>query len=231
MADLDLQQRIHQEALRVYHRYALEVVEALGFCPWAAQARAQGRVRPLVILDSAPEPAQVAATAAQVSGDENTDIGLLLFPLFNVDRPQFQRFTAEVRRHDEAAHGRGQTPMAMADFHPQAAPNLQSAERLVPFIRRSPDPTIQLVRHRALMQVRMTENQGTSFVDPQQLATAALDQLGSSVEPLHNRIARANLRTVQEWGVTEVSRIVEAIHQDRHESYARLGLPVACWRQ
>ena len=36
---------LEREARRVFHRYQTEVVEVLGFCPWAKQAREDARAR------------------------------------------------------------------------------------------------------------------------------------------------------------------------------------------
>ena len=41
---------LRSEALRVYRRYMLEVVEGFTLCPWAAAARRDGHVVECVIL-------------------------------------------------------------------------------------------------------------------------------------------------------------------------------------
>ena len=70
----------------------------------------------------------------------------------------------------------GESPFAMAAFHPDAAADLDDPERLIPFLRRTPDPTIQLVRQEALERVRGRHPQGTAFVDPQLFSAQAFAQ-------------------------------------------------------
>lgn len=219
---------LEAEALRVYDRYAREVVEALGLCPWAEAARRQDRVRRRVVLGREPNVARTLEHLDAVEADPDAEIGLLLFPELALGRVEFQRFAASVRQADAERKPRGGTVLAIADFHPDARADLGTPERLVPFIRRSPDPTLQLVRRAALADVRLTEGSGTSFVDPGALG-AALAAITPRPEPLAARVARSNLRTIEAHGLTEVCALLEAIHADRHASYARLGLPPAVW--
>jgi hypothetical protein len=221
MVDL---QALEREALRVYGRYATEVVEALGFCPWAQRAREEGRVRPQVLTVDAPEPDAVLDALAGLETSPQVEIGLLIFPRLPLDRRAFARFVAELREADTARHGGGRPPFALADFHPQVDADTRSPERLVPFIRRSPDPTVQAVRHSALSSVRLSEDSGTRFVDPARLLDGPLDALQLPGEPLSRRVARANLRTVESMGVAEVRALTDAIIEDRDQSYGRLGL-------
>ena len=112
----------------------------------------------------------------------------------------------------------------MAAFHPDADANLKDPERLIPFLRRTPDPTIQVVRRTALERVRGNSQEGTSFMDLADLAQMPLPQK----EPvsLRQRIARANLDTALEVGIDTLEALFQDIRRDRNESYARLRLPV-----
>ena len=111
----------------------------------------------------------------------------------------------------------------MAVFHPDAEPQLDDPERLIPFLRRSPYPTLQLVRTSALERVRGGEVEGTAFLD------LDVHQLALPVDPmpvpLRERIARTNLRTVEEHGLETVAGAIEAILRDRDATDARLGWP------
>jgi hypothetical protein len=216
--------RLEAEARRVYHRYATEVVEALGLCPWAKAARESGEVAVLVALGEAPEsgklldPTEALSLIQQVVARPELKIGLLLFPRFVGARVEFEHFAARVRELDEARYPRGATPFAIADFHPDAEPDPESPERLVSFIRRTPDPTLQLVRRSVLASVRMTENQGTQFFDPSRMS---LDELPTNdVDPLHERIARANQRTLVTAGIERVAALMDEIRSDRDRAYA-----------
>ncbi len=105
-----------------------------------------------------------------------------------------------------------------AAFHPDAAPDTTHAERLIPFLRRTPDPSIQLVRASALERVRAGSPEGTQFVD-----AAALDLRAVYPLPLRERIARANLATAQRIGIGELTRRLDEILRDRQETYAALA--------
>lgn len=228
MADGDA---LRSEALRVHLRYAQEVVEALGFCPWAAGARAAGRVHTRVVLGCDLDLEQTLREVASLEDEASADIGLLVFPEVVAGRLDFQHWSARVRDGCEQRAGRGHAVFAIADFHPDAEADLTAAERLVAFIRRSPDPTLQLIRRSVLDGVRRGEPAGTRFVDPASLGGLHERDMVSQPEPLHARLARANLETVQRLGLARVAAVLEDIALDRDRSYARLGLPPPPWRR
>jgi hypothetical protein len=221
---------LRTEALRIHARYMTEVVEALGFCPWAKDARQAGRVRCEVVFGSAGDAAmleRIQAAIAELEADEAIEIGLLVMPELSLGRLELQHFAAKVReRYRPASPARA---FAIADFHPDAAPRLSSPAQLVPFIRKSPDPSLQLVRHSAIEAVRLGGAPGTRFVDAAALAEGGL-ALGVDAPSLSERVARANLRTVQELGVEQVEALFRELEADRDQSYARLGLPLPAWR-
>ncbi|GAB4526614.1 MAG: hypothetical protein Tsb0020_44330 [Haliangiales bacterium] len=218
---------LERECRRVYSRYVIEVVEAFNLCPWAKRARLDGRVRPEVMLDQEPTPGQILARIEQAfvapEGAVRVDIVLILLPRLLWDRRSFHHFVervrtghAEIHRHRERG---GPPTWAMADFHPDAEPDTQNANRLVAFLRRSPDPTIQVVRRQALDEVRGEEQQGTVFASPDMLNLADLGKLPPSPEPLHERVAAANLSTVERVGVERVAAVLDAIRADRDRAY------------
>ena len=224
---------LRAEALRIHHRYVVEVVEALGFCPWAASARAAGRVRSVVVFGDALGERHalrrdILREIEALEHDERVDVGLLVFPEVAAGRIEFQHLAAEVRTQFAARPERDPRHFALADFHPDAAADLGAPERLVPFIRRSPDPTFQLIRYAALDATRAGAP-GTRFVDME-----SLDRLGAPqaapVQPTHERIARANLRTVRQLGVERGEALILDILRDRDRSYGRLGVPLPPWR-
>jgi hypothetical protein len=219
---------LEREALRVHQRYASEIVEALNFCPFSAPARAEGRVTLRVLFGPEPDLSQTLHEMECLEYDERTDIALLIYPEAVLSRLAFQHFAARVREADEQRKGRGQSAFALADFHPDAEPQLATPEKLVAFIRRSPDPVLQLLRRSALEAVR-GEVQGTRFVDLAQLLDPAA-QSAPAPDPLHQRIARANQKTVQRLGVAQVSALLEDILEDRDRSYGPLGVTRPPWR-
>jgi len=81
------------ETTRLYRRYESELVDAHGLCPYAAQARRDGRVRELVLLQrdmrsTAPSLAAIDAL------DEDADLVLLIYPRLPADRAPFEQFAA-----------------------------------------------------------------------------------------------------------------------------------------
>lgn len=215
---------IVREALRVYQRYAREVVERFDFCPWATRARREGAAEPHVLLGDDPRDFSASLTLiAELAARPQISVGLLIYPRFDLGRLDFEHFVRRLRQADSERHEPGKVPFAMAAFHPQAEPALDDAERMVPFLRRSPDPTIQLVRSDALSAVRGTPSGGTALVEVWMLSAAGLakeEELG-----VRDRIALNNLKTVREVGPAAIERVLVDIEHDRATSYARLGLP------
>lgn len=223
----DAAERLRAECLRVYHRYAVEVVEALQLCPWARRARLDGRVRARVILDQAPAAERVLDQVDDIFRDARIDIGLFLLPRVSWGPRGFRRFVERLRRahaeRHEAGDATGPPPLAMADFHPGVEPDLSSAARLVSFLRCTPDPTVQVVRRGALEAVQGTSAQGSVY-EPR--AVLSLDLLAAhGGAPTHQRVAEANLATVTRVGVARVQALLDDIRADRDRAYARLGLP------
>jgi hypothetical protein len=212
---------LRNEALRVYRRYMLEVVEGFTLCPWAAAARRDGHVVETVILaENQADPQQSLRLLDSLAGQAETDIALFIYPDLELDRLGFESFVRTLRERDAARHEVGTIPFAMAAFHPEARPDLKEPERLIPFLRRTPDPTIQVVRCAALDRVRGNSQEGTSFFDLHSLGTLPLPQK----EPvsLRQRIAQANLDTALEVGVDTLEALFQDIRRDRDESYARI---------
>lgn len=212
------------QARRVYRRYQIEIVEGFSFCPWATKARQDGRVA--VEVSTSPGPAPDIDWALQqiatLGANETVDIGLLLFPRVSIQRPAWESWMEVLRRADEEARGRRGLPFALAAFHPDAAANLDDPARAVPFIRRSPDPTIQLVRLSVLERVRGTGRHGSVFIDPTDMASMDMEALAKklSAEPLHETVARANRDRIETDGVDTVEAVLREIHADRDASYA-----------
>lgn len=208
-----------REAVRVYRRYAVEIVEALRFCPYAERCRLEGRTRELVSLEETPTLERTLGLVHRAAHDPEVEIALLLFPRASVGRLELARFVERLRRaHQDEPGG---LVMAMETFHPDAGPDLESADRHVPFVRRTPDPTIQLVRHEVLLRVRRAGDHGTAFFDPSRMSLEALLAAPAAV-PLHQQIAKNNLETTRDRTVDAIEHIYADIQRDRDESYARI---------
>ncbi len=217
----DDEEALAAEAKRVHDRYVVELVEALKVCPWAERARLDGHTRQVVITGASPSIDDALAGAAELAGDPRVEVGFLLFPRFEVDRPSFERFVSTLRRADAERAGVSGPAMAMAAFHYEAAPDLAAPHRLIPFLRRSPDPTVQLVRRSVLEALRGPGDHGTAFVDPS--TTDLLAFLHAKKKPpLHERVAQVNAETVRELGIAHIESMLREIREDRDASYARL---------
>lgn len=210
-----------REATRLHQRYMLEIVEHYGLCPWATRARVGDHLRVEVCLqpdDTSLEPALAGLERWRV--DSAMEVGFLLFPRLPLPRSDFDRFVGAIRTAESGRHELGSAPFAMVGFHPEAAPVLDDAERLIPFLRRTPDPCIQVVRIDVLDRVRGTVPEGTQFVDLALLEAAAAKPPELSVR---ERVGRTNLQTLRRIGVDEVRDRMDAIRLDRHTTYAKLG--------
>ncbi|MCA9607553.1 MAG: hypothetical protein KC619_18225, partial [Myxococcales bacterium] len=135
-----------------------------------------------------------------------------------VTRQELGRWVEGLRKAHAARHGR-KPILAIEGFHPDAGADTSSAERLTPFVRRTPDPTLQLTRLAVLERIRRGSPSGTAFFDPSVMNVDEL--LASPPKPaLHERIADQNLETVLSLGVPEIERRYRDILRDRDDSYA-----------
>ncbi len=211
---------LEREVLRINERYLKEVVEAWGFCPWASSVQdGKGLERRVFFGNDAEALTRVAAACVEtLAADDAVSIGLLIFPEFTTDRLSFRRFVSSLESEHATHHERGAVPLAMAGFHPEAQADTSAPERLVPFVRRSPDPTIQLVRRSVMEDVRATRNEGSVFADSLE---AFLPLMGTAPKPsVSEGIAKANLRTLQRRGVAALEEILRDIQSDRARAYA-----------
>lgn len=208
-----------REALRVHRRYETEIVEACGLCPWATRVRADGKMRECVLLQSDLALAPSAAAIESLCADDDVEVAFLIYPRLELTRDDFHAFAGRVRDAEAERHGPGNNPFVIAAFHPEAKPDLSDAERLIPFLRRTPDATLQLLRASVLDRVRSGTPQGTQFFNIGDFDPATFV---APAPPLRERIARTNLATTERMGVDELTRRLDAIRRDRDESYRAL---------
>jgi hypothetical protein len=209
-----------REAVRLHHRYQREIVEACGLCPWAERARVDESFRPRVLLQSDMQGTAASLAAIDdLMADVDAEVAVLIFPRLRQPRLEFERFVARVREADAARHPLGDIPFVFAGFHPEAVPDTSDPERLIPFLRRTPDPTIQLLRTRVLERVRGSAPGGTQFVDVRTLDITLPKTPGV---PLRERIAQANFATMRRIGLTELTALMDDIRTDRIATYRAL---------
>lgn len=216
-----LEEEWRSEAERLHGRYVEEIVEACGLCPWAQRARLTGRTAVAVMLP--PDDTTLSCSVDQLNRwgafGASPEVGFLLYPRLSLSRAEFDAFVARMQAAASERHPIGQAPFALAAFHPDARPDLDSAERLIPFLRRSPDPCVQAVRMSVLQRVRAGTPQGTQFVDVDNIAEVLA---GKEELSLRDRIARANLDTVRTLGASELAARFADIERDRQATYGAL---------
>jgi len=210
-----------REAMRLHRRYQSEVVEAYALCPWSGRAILDRKVRERVLVQvdgDALGPSLAAIDEWAV--DSTAEVAFVIYPRLAVGRQAFHDFTARVRMADASRYELGRVPFVFAAFHPDAEPDTSDPERLIPFLRRTPDPTIQLLRASALDGIRSTASQGTQFID---IAAIESSLAGNGQPPLRERIARANLVMAQRIGIRVMQERFDEIRRDRDETYRRLS--------
>ena len=211
---------LERETLRLNRRYVTEVVERFGLCPWADRARREGRVTEVVFDQTDPDVFEPSlARMLELEEQRTIEVALFIYPRIGLKRLDFEHFARRLRALDAVHHAR-EIVFAIAAFHPEADAVLASPDRLVPFLRRTPDPTLQLVRESALTRVR-GELHGTSFYAPEMFHDP---HFGSPPEPdIRERIARANHETVTRLGVEALEAVFQDILRDRDATRARLA--------
>ena len=212
--------------LKVYERYAVEVVERFGFCPWARAARESGGVVLNVIFSTNQDDLSESLERlvdlhddAEESGA--AEIALFIYPLLDLERLPFEGFVRRLRSSAET-HPPPLDAFAMAAFHPTASIDTSDPDRLVPYVRRSPDPTLQLVRKSVLSGIKGLAS-GTAFVD---VSSLSLESLGALAAPapkaVRERIAEQNLSTVREVGARGIDAVVSDIFREREVAHTAL---------
>ena len=200
-----------REVRRILDRYLIEVVERHQLCPWARAAREHGEIA-VAILWGAPPLAGWLAEAARLLAQPATRVAMIIAPELAIDR------TAFAALRDAVA---AQLPSAgVAEFHPDAVLDLATPARLVPFLRRSPDPLLQLVPLALLDAVRRAPAGAGRALQRRMRGRQARprrDVVGRSAGANH-----AQVRAVH----AAIAETLDDIAADRATAYARVGITV-----
>jgi hypothetical protein len=199
------------EVLRVHERFLVEVVEAHGLCPWAEGARTTGALRRAVILDEHDALPQVLAL------DDKVIVAILIYPRFRGGVAEFEALVQRLRAREEAARGE-RSPFVTALFHPALKFSTDTPQQLLTLFRRSPDPSLQLVRYASLQSVRSAAPDGKFLFTGGIEALAELERRLSTI-PVSERIARDNAATVASVGLDRILALLDDIRADRDRSY------------
>lgn len=198
------------EVMRVFERYLVEVVESYDLCPWARSARQHGEVAAEVVWGTPSLAAWVAAAEALLARPA-TRVAMVIAPELAIAPAELRGVRDQVAAR--LAHA------GVADFHPEAALDLSTPARLVPFVRRAPDPLLQLVPLAILDGVRAAPPPPSRGAQAQMLGgRAAAPRLDVA-----ERIAAANHATVTR-DAAQLEAVFASIARDRRERYARVGI-------
>jgi hypothetical protein len=195
-------EELRREALRLHSRYLDEVVRGYGLCPWADRAMRDGRVRRHVIADAAP-PVEDALPFIDGTEDEGgaVDVGFVIYPRLTLTAAAFDGYAERLRRADQTRRPAGERPRyLMAAFHPFGAEQFSTPFQMVSFIRRTPDPTIQIVRADLLEAIRAER------------------------DDVSGEVARQNHTRVNQQGAARLDAVLREIRSDRDACYAALGV-------
>jgi hypothetical protein len=198
------------EVRRILDRYLVEVVEAYDLCPWARASRNGGEIGVRVLWGEPAEDAWVAAGEALLASPA-TRVAMVV-------TPETAMSAAELRVVRDRVAAR--VPHAgIAHFHPEAALDLASPARLVPFLRRSPDALLQLVPLALLESVRGAPPAVDRALQAQMLG----GQAAAPRRDVADLIAATNhARVMAETAAIEAR--LDDIARDRRESYVRAGI-------
>lgn len=199
------------EVRRTLDRYLVEVVEAYELCPWARGARERGELA-VVIEFGEPTVDRWIDGARDALARGGVRVAMVVAPECGMTRYEL----AAVRDRVAEATGAG-----VAEFHPAAVLDLASAPRVVPFLRRAPDPLLQLVPLPLLAAAR------SSAPVPDRARQAAM--LGGTAPPPRDvaaTIAAANYQTAVVHHAA-IERILADIDRERRDRYRRVGIRLA----
>ncbi|HEY5920829.1 MAG TPA: DUF1415 family protein [Kofleriaceae bacterium] len=200
------------EVRRLLDRYIVEIVETYDFCPWAKAARQNGELA-VDVLWGTPAPAAWIDAARRLLAVPSTRVAMVVAPELAATPSDFRMIRDYVATRMSAA--------GVAEFHPDAELELATAARLVPYLRRSPDPLLQLVPLELLDKVRTH----TAIVDVHDQA----QMLGGLAKPTRPDIADSLADTNHARVTADAAAIaatLDDIAADRRRSYARLGIAI-----
>jgi hypothetical protein len=207
---MDPREALTREALRLHGRYQRELVERFSVCPWAKPARTEGRVHAHVVTEAPCSVEAFGSVVARWAADETVDVAFVILPLFDEGPDALSELAAAIGdRTDEV--------FLTAPFHPISSPG----DGIVPFLRQTPDPTVQLVRRTTLEAIRAQDP--PHYKDIFDLDLRDLEAKKAPRSTAASVFAH-NERMLEREGRARVQAIVDDIRGDRERSYAPIIL-------
>lgn len=196
------------EALRLHERYQREVVERFSICPWARQARIDGRIRAHVVTETKCDPPELEPLIDAWAEDPGVEVAFIIVPRFDGDAAAFGEWTKAM----DALTGE-------AFFSASFFPGTPSSAGTISFLRQTPDPTVQLVRRKTLESVRAQDPPHYADIFDLDLSDLRAEQTPRTVAAT---VLSHNERTIAREGRAKLRAILEDIRKDRDATYARL---------
>ena len=194
----------------------VEIVEAYGLCPWAKPARLGGEVA-VEVLWGTPTRRHVGDRlrgAAGAARDARRD----------GRRAGARGDAARAARRFATRSARGSPGRGIAHFHPDSPLDAATAPRIVPYLRRSPDPLLQLVPLSLLDTVRGAANGDHACGAAQDARQQAPAHRGDVADQIADRQSRTRRRGGRR------GRGRAAIAADRRRAYAAAGITTGSGR-
>ena len=141
---------------------------------------------------------------ARALAPTSAEVALAIFPRLTLGERALHRFCAAFSEAHAADQG-GRAVFYAVTFHPDAKLDLATPDRLVPFLRRSPHRTIQLVRASLLDAVRGGDV-GKRFATTFDAAKALPPESRVSAG-----IGEANLDTVHREGPAKLAALLDGL--------------------
>ena len=132
-----------REAKELHRRYLIELIERFSICPWAKTARTEERMRTHVIVEREASEDDLRTVVEGWAADDSVDVAFVIAPLFDGGYEAFVRWS-------ETLGPLSRDAFLSAAFHP-SPPEPAGTIR---FLRRTPHPTVQLVRRSRLEEIR-----------------------------------------------------------------------------
>ncbi len=196
---------IERTARGLLDRYLVEIVERFELCPWARPARTRGEVRAEILIAPAQEARDVVAAIERIVADPRAVLGMVVLAASTITNRELVELRDAGMRRD----------IAIAHFHPDGEGDLITPARLVPCLRRSPDPMLQVVRWSALESARRAP-------PPPDRATQLQWLAGQGAPPaplITDEIELANHRTISAVGMAAFEEAIAALAAARAAAY------------
>jgi len=200
------------EVRRLFDRYLVELVEPYDLCPWARPARLGGEVS-VEVLWGTPSVDAFTEAARALLARPTTKVAMVIAPEIDADPLDLREIRSQVTSRLSG--------IGVAEFHPDSPLDATTPARLVPYLRRSPDPLLQLVPLSLLASVRAPPTTADRVLQIQMLGGQAAPLRGDVADIIaadnHARVTAA---------ADAVAAKIADIAEDRRRSYARVGITI-----